>query len=1058
MDVSRYWYPVLFALLVFVSFPCHLSAQGTEASIAGTVVDEEGAPLPGATVAVENVSTGFTTGTTTGAQGKFALRELPLGTYSVTVSFVGYGSQRRTGIKINQGDEITLRFALSEETKQLQEVVVEATGFQERTGRLDASTRITAEQVESLPAAGRNFTDLVKLSPRVGSSNNIAGFSGRNNALTIDGVNAKETNFGSGGDSPYVLSMTALQEFEVVTNSYDVVEGRGTAGAVKAVTKSGANEFEGSVFGHFWDRRMAAGSDLAGRNVEGDTKTQRGFTVSGPIIEDELHFFFAYDGMRKSEGYSLWAQSTTSGVMENGIGQRASAENVNRIISILENQYSLDGSQQQIGFFNRSNQLDTFVGRLDWQVNDTHKLTGRYIRNHYTRPNMNNSHIGAIGVHEVTYDFTSEGHNGLLSLRSQLSPNWTNDLKLGYYWNRRANVPTNGRVPNLWVYFDSQINGQSEQAVLNGRGYEWVPEDQRSEVFSFINNSYVSTDQFDFTFGTENALVEASGLWTHGQQGRFTFNSIEALETMEPDRFVRRVATEGRELTDPVQTRHLELSAYGQAEMSLTPRLDASLGLRYDLAYFLTDPEYNPVLEEELGLRNDTNPIDWDNIQPRLNLTWDITGNGRNMLQGGAGWFQGQTLTRPYAQSVVFNGLRFYQVEATGESVPTPDYDAYEESFANLPGEDVAPPPDERQQIVRMVDEDYEMPYAFRSNLSYHHYLTDWLRLGANYYYNNVMDLPFVTNPNLDTDSGFRLNGEGGRRVYAPMSALRDAPADGFDPNASRISDRFAEVSMFTSGYEQASHQVVLEADAQLPNQGRVSASYTWNRSKGAAIYHNEVDHQFIGRQYNDFDYLENGYSQEAFKHKVLLTFTSPLLRGFQIAGFLNLVQGDRYTAMIDSRTNVSGLPGEHEYPAYVFDPDDSDTPDQIAEDMEYVLENTSERFREYLQRNMGEYATPNGGISPWEPELDLRITQEFDLPLDSYGEELILNVDIFNVPNLLNSEWGGEYNVIDTRLLRVTGFNEAQQRYEYEVNRNAGQRRYEGPGFSTRVGIKYTF
>ncbi len=1043
--------PLLFA-------PLTATAQGTAASITGTVVESDGSPLPGATVQVENQSTGFSSGTTTNQNGSFGLQELPLGAYAVTVSFVGYGSKRRTGVQLDQGDQVVLEFELSEATQELEEVVVEGGDFRERTQRLDASTRITAEQVESLPAAGRNFTDLVKLSPRVGNNDNIAGFSGRTNALTIDGVNAKETNFGSGGDSPYVLSMEALQEFEVVTNSYDVVEGRGTSGAVKAVTKSGTNEFEGTVFGHFWDRRMAAGADLAGRNVEGDTKSQRGFTVSGPIIEDELHFFFAYDGMRKSEGYSLWAESTTQGIMENPQGQRASADNVNRIISILEESYSLDGSQKQTGFYTRTNQLDTFVGRVDWQMNDTHKLTGRYIRNNYTRPNMNNSHIGAIGIHGVTYDFSSEGHNGLLSLRSQVSSNWTNDLKLGYYWNRRANIPTNGRVPNLWVYFDSQINGETEQAVLNGRGYEWVPEDQRSEVYSLVNNTYLSTDQFDFTFGTENALIESSGLWTHGQQGRFTFNSIEALENMEPDRFVRRVATEGRELTDPVQTRHLELSTYGQAKTSLTSRLDAVLGLRYDLAYFLTSPEYNPVLEEELGIRNDTNPIDWDNIQPRLNLTWDVAGDGRHIVQGGAGWFQGQTLTRPYAQSLVFNGLRFYEVEATGDDVPTPDYEAYEEDFSNLPGESLAPPEEDRQQIVRMMDEDYEMPFAFRSNLSYHHYLTDWLRLGANFYYNKVMDLPLVTNPNLDTDTGFRLNGEGGRKVYAPVSALREAPADGFNPDASRISDRFAEVSMFTSGYEQSSQQVVLQANAQLPNQGRVGASYTWNRSNGAAIYHNEVDHQYIGRQYNDFDYLENGYSQEAFKHKILLTFSSPKFRGFQVSGFLNLIQGDRYTAMIDGRTNVSGLPGEHEYPAYVFDPDNSETPDQIAEDMDYVLANTSDRFREYLQRNMGEYATPNGGISPWEPDLDLRITQEFDLPFDSYGDKLTLNVDIFNVPNLLNSDWGGEYNVIDTRLLRVTGFNELEQRFEYEVNRNAGQQRYEGPGFTTRFGLKYSF
>lgn len=1058
MRTRDYFFVLSFLAYFLLLAPIHAGAQGTEASITGTVVEPDGAPLPGATVLVENRSTGFSTGTTTNQNGRFALRELPLGPYSVTVRFVGYGSKRRTGVQLDQGDQVTLAFELGEATQEMEEVVVEGGGFQARTKRLDASTRVTAEQVETLPAADRNFTDLVKLSPRVGGGDNIAGFSGRTNALTIDGVNAKETNFGGGGDSPYVLSMEALQEFEVVTNSYDVVEGRGTAGAVKAVTKSGTNEFQGTVFGNFWDRRLAASTDLQGRNVEGDTKQQRGVTLSGPLIEDELHFFFAYDGERKSEAYSLWAQNPEPGVMENGIGQQASRDDVMRILDILEQKYSLDPEQKQIGFFSRTNQLDTFLGRLDWQMTDAHNLTARYIRNNFERPNMDNSHISRHGIHSQSYDLVSEGHNGLLSLRSQLSSNWTNEAKLGYYWNRRANVPTNGRVPNLWVEFTSEVDGETEQTRLSGRGYEWVPEDQRSEVFSLVNTTYVNTDHVDLTFGTENALVESQGLWTHGQQGRFTFNSIEALENMEPARFTRRVATEGRQLTDPVQTRHLELSAYGQATTDLTPRVEAVAGLRYDMAYFMTSPKYNPVLEDELGLRNDANPIDWDNVQPRLNVSWDVTGDGRNTVQGGLGWFQGQTLTRPYAQAVVFDGLRFFEVQAEGEEVPTPDYEAYEEDFTNIPGQELAPPPEERRQVVRMMDPEYEMPYAFRANLSYHRYLTDWWRVGANLYYNKVMDLPMIENPNLDRDAGFRLSGEGGRKVYAPVRALREDPRDGFDPDASRISDRFAEVSMFTSGYEQTSQQIVLETDLQLPNDGRVRASYTWNRSTGAAIYHNEVDDRFIGREYGDFEYLEDGYSQDDFRHKILFTVTSPEVSGFRVGGFLNLLQGDRYTAMIDGRTNVSGLPGEQRYPAYVFDPNDSSTPDQIAEDMEYVLDNTSEHFREYLNRNMGQYATPNGGISPWEPELDLRLTQTFDLPLGMYGEQIVFNADIFNVLNLLNPEWGGEYNVIDTRLLRVTGFNEAENRYEYEVNRDAGQQRYEGSGFTTRFGIKYRF
>lgn len=1050
--------PILLLAVAVLFAPSEALAQGTDASITGTVNDADGEPLPGATVQIENVSTGFSAGTTTDPRGRFALRELPLGTYAVTVTFVGYGGERRTGLELDQGDRIALDFELSQATQELQEVVVEATNFRNRTERLDASTRVTAEQVETLPAADRNFTDLVKLSPRVSSGTNIAGFSGRTNAITLDGVNAKETNFGGSGSSPYELSMAALQEFEVVTNSYDVIEGRGTSGAIKAVSKSGTNEFGGSVFGHFWDKRLAAPTDIRGRSVAGDTKSQQGFTFSGPIIEDKLHFFVGYDGERKSEAYELWAQSTQSGILENGVGERASAENVNRIISILEEKYSLDSGQRQIGFFQRQNSLDTFFGRVDWQMNDTHTLMARYTRDDFVRPNRNNSHIGRRGIHSQTYNFAADGHNALLSLRSQYE-SLTNSLKLAYYYNRRANLNTNGRVPNLWVNFTSDINGVTEAARLHGRGYEWVPEDQRSEVITLVNNTYYSTDRFDFTFGTENALVEASGLWTHGQQGRFTFSSIEALDNMNPSRFTRRVATEGRELTDPITTRHLEMAVYGQVETDLTDRISATAGLRYDVTNFLSSPEFNPVLEQELGLRNDANPIDWDNIQPRLSVSWDVTGDGRNIVQGGAGWFQGQTLTRPYAQAFVFNGLRFFEIDVTDDNVPTPNYDAYEESFLNIPGQDLAPPEEQRSQIVRFLDPDYEMPFAFRANLSYHRYLTDWWRVGANLYYNRVSDLPMIQNQNLDTDAGFRLNGEGGRRVYGtPAANLREDPRDGFGDDGSKISQRFAEVNMYTSGYRQTSRQVVLETDFELPNRGHLSASYTWNRSKGAAVYHNEVDDRFIGREYNDFDYLRNGFSPDDFRHKLLLVFTSPSIRGFQASGFLNLVQGDRYTAMIDSRTNVSGLPGEQRYTAFVFDPNDPETPDQIAEDMQYVLDNTSDHFREYLERNMGQYATPNGGISPWEPELNVQLRQEIELPFESIGERLVFNVDIFNVLNLLNSDWGGEYNIIDTRLLRVTGFDADARQYEYEVNRSAGEQRYEGPGFTTRFGLKYIF
>lgn len=122
-------------------------------------------------------------------------------------------------------------------------------GFQVRDRRLAAATSVTQSDLRALPTPRRTFTNLAQLSPLVAGGQSIFGQAGRNNSILIDGVNAREAPFGGGGDSPYKLSMEALQEFEVVTNSYDVTDGRGAFGGIRATTRSGTNQFQGSLFG-----------------------------------------------------------------------------------------------------------------------------------------------------------------------------------------------------------------------------------------------------------------------------------------------------------------------------------------------------------------------------------------------------------------------------------------------------------------------------------------------------------------------------------------------------------------------------------------------------------------------------------------------------------------------------------------------------------------------------------------------------------------------------------------------------------------------------------------
>lgn len=1065
------FYKLLFTMLFLTGTCSQMLGQGTEASITGTVEDNANSPLPGATIIVRNESTGFETGTITNAEGRFNIRQLPLGgPYSVRATYIGFEDQSRTGYTLSLGDRITVNFAMSESVSELNEVVVSGDGFKSRDDRLGVATSVSAQEVEQLPSANRNFNNLIQLSPLVGSSDALGGMNGRNNAVTIDGVNAKEPSFGGQGSSPYTLSMEALREFEVVSNAYDVTEGRAAAGSIRAVSKSGTNEFHGSAFAYFWDARLAADQNLREQDVLGDTKVQRGISLGGPIIKDKVHFFVVYDGERFDEQYSLWTQSTEEGIVGNNEGQFAYKEDLDRAISILQDKYGVS-DQRQYGFFQRTKKLDTWFAKVDWQINNVHKLTVRTIFNDYIQPNNTNSDIGRYGIYDAGYDFVDEGNNTLVSLRSQLSPKLFNDFKLGYYYNNRGNVINTGEHPQLWMTLPV-VEGQIEPATLVGRYNRWTPEIQKNKVYQLINDTYITRGKFDFIIGTQNTLTNSSGIYTHDTKGRFDFNSIEALEAMEPDRYRRKFTNPGQQLKDPVDTDLLELSAYAQATTDIFPNFTASLGLRYDIAIFSTAPDYNPTLEEELGYRNDQAPVDANNIQPRLNFHWDLTGDGRTIVNGGAGTFMAQAVTRPYIYALIDNGIRFTGVDVTkgqldenGNEVilPTPDYEAYDADYNNLPGEgltvqDLYPSSESAAQVVRFVDEDLQLPTSFKSNISIHHYLTDWLRVGLSGYYTKTKNLLVMENVNIRENPAFTLNGEGGREVYTPLDQMEEDEAN-FD--AAKKSDKFSQALMFTNGYTASFKALVFDLAINLPKGGSFFASYTRAEAKGAERFRNEDDQRFVGASYFDnYKFINNGYSPNDFKHKILINVTTPKVGGFTLGAFLNVVRRDRFSAGIAPAevmgTDIRELRG---YAAYIYDPDDPETAqiqgEKFVEDLRFVFNNAAPEAVEYLEENIGRYAQPNGGLKGWSTDLNLRITNEITL----FGNhKLLLSMDCFNALNLINKDWGGYHNVINEELYSIESFNPATRTYQYTVNRNYGTRRYEGDGFSLMLGAKYTF
>ncbi len=322
-------------------------AQLNLASIEGTVVDTSNNPIFGATVIVNNESTGFTTGVITDVDGRFYLRQLPLGSpYTVTVSFVGYSTIINKGYSLNQGDNISIDFELAQSTTDIDVVVVVAESFQDKIGMLGATTSVGRDALETLPVNGRDFTSLSDLSP-LSSGNNLSGQIATATNYSLDGMSASgTTSGGTAGWGPYVVSMEAISEFEVITNSYDVTLGRGGGGTISAVTKSGTNTFHGSAFVYNRADELSSSYNANGQKVDNEySQTQYGFSLGGPIIKDKLHFFVAAESQIATAPFSI-ADIRSD---DDETIYKITKENLDKFLDISYSQYGVSDESAQVG-------------------------------------------------------------------------------------------------------------------------------------------------------------------------------------------------------------------------------------------------------------------------------------------------------------------------------------------------------------------------------------------------------------------------------------------------------------------------------------------------------------------------------------------------------------------------------------------------------------------------------------------------------------------------------------------------------------------------------------
>jgi hypothetical protein len=1048
---------ILFLFVLFFTTNTLVYAQSTDASISGQIKDDKGQPLPGVTVALQSASNGFRSVNVTNVDGQYSFRQLPLGKqYSIKVSFIGFTTQLKTELSLNQGDKLILDFILASNTTGLNEVVVKGNSLGSRNDRLGSSTTISARTIQQIPALNRNFTNLISLAP-TSNGGSVSGQLPSSTNYVIDGTSAR-SNLTSGavGSGPYSLSLEAIREFEVSTNNYDVTQGRSGGGTVSAITKSGTNTLTGSAFEYYRSDGLASPYDIRGNKRQQNFSTnQYGFSLGGPIVKDKLFFFTALDRQNQSTPFYIADIKSDA----DAIALKISKGMLDSVIRIGREKYGLSNSPQ-VGEFPRKTVANTFFARLDWQINDKNRLTVRNNYSDWNNPNSNDDNSN-INLFEVWGDFKSRENTTLASLRTQFSSSFLNELKLQYQTAKRDYLPNSqlpiANIPRAIVTVKSTLpNGTQGNTSVQLGGQRFTPESDLENQLQLVNTSYVTKGKYNFTFGTDNTLTYLNTYISNEQNGRFIFNSIQEFNDLNPTRFVREVPIDG---IPSVQQYVLNLSAFGQVEFEPVKNVSATFGMRWDMTSYLTKGAYNPVVDKELGLRTDANPTDWNNFQPRVQFTWDIQGRKKDIIRFGGGIFSANPINYAQVNNIQNSGTKVASIDVTRPNsgvnlVPKPNFPAYRDDPSTVPGLIPGAPV---VSTINLNDPHLQIPTIYKANLNYNHVFGDWLRLGVNLLVSHTTNNYVYLDRNLVDQPYFTLTNEGNRGVFVPANTI--SPSGITDNVQGRKTQQVGRTLELTNGAKLNQMAIIIDGDYRYYKDGFLTFSYTWNSTKDNTSYNGNVANTSTFRpvKSDPRDLTEMNYSDNQFRNKLVLYGSTPTWKGFSFSGRFTGTSGTRYSLTVDADINGDfvGGPGNDNDLAFVFDPNGANTPAAIKTAMQKVLNNPDNRAKDYIKKSIGKIADRNGGSNPFSGTFDVRLAKS----IHTYKTQaLTITADVFNFSNLLNKHKGINYNLGQQTLYTVTGFNQATKEYTYKVNENVGTTQAQGTPYQIQLGARYSF
>ena len=1091
-----------FALLMMLPLSSVFAQGSTTAALAGTVVDEKGQGLPGASVIAVHEPTGSRYGGSTRADGRYNIVNMRVGgPYKITVSFVGYKNAVQSGIVLTLAQELRQNFKLEVNQSQLEEVkVVASRSSIINSGRTGAATTVGNNQITTLPTLNRSLGDFARLDPRANGLN----FAGRNalyNNITVDGAffnNAfalSSTIGGQSGASP--ISVDAIDQFQVLIAPYDVRQGMATGANINVVTKSGTNNWSGSGYYFGTDQGLVGNKIGDVVNQYGTfARGQIGARIGGALIKDKLFVFGSFEQETQTDPGSNFVATRTGSEPNKSI---AKAADLDRLKDFLMTKFKYNPGAYEN--WNKEKYSQKVNLRLDWNISDKHKFNVKY---NYLRSyaDINPSSSGSLSggrsasatvlpFQGSLYRINNNLDSYIAELNSTFSSSVANNLTVGYTAMRdyRQSPVNDNPFPTVDI-------GNNDLNELTTFGYEPFSANNilNSDIFQIADNLTIYKGKNVYTFGLAYETNSFMNGFAPNYYGGYQFKSIDDFinsangdTKVIPARYQQQWSNYS---TFPfAEMKGNTFSLYGQDEITAAKGLKLTFGLRADATSFpsFDEPKYTntyvPSLTFRDGVKLTTNKFPETTVlwSPRFGFNWDVKDDKQTQIRGGLGVFSGRVPYVWLSNQLSNNGVLFGSENlANPTNRPfNPDVNAYRPAIT-LPLTPTA-------YNLAVTDPNFKFSQVFRTNLALDKNLGDGWMLGLEGIYTKDINAVYLENVNLPK-STVNAVGADNRMIFYTLGANGlpssvknfaiygnvkgvNAPAVGNNTVSSpNISDAIV-IKNTDLGYSYAFTATVSKSfenglfaslaytnsDSRSVNDGGSIAQSQWrdrvvsgDPNENVASYSSYIQtHRFNAYGSYRLNYLND-------KSSTTFGFTysaAPAGRfSYTYSGDMN---GDNQTA-----NDLIFIP-RSQADIMLKDLGTYTAAQQWADLDKYITQDS------YLNGRRGQYAERNGAELPWSANFDFKVIQDFYIKVGGHKNTLQFTLDVFNFGNYVTPQWGLNQSTLRAGLISYTGNDAATGKPVFQFPYRSGttpltetfQRSFGlGSRWQAQFGVRYIF